>query len=160
MGPQEGHTLFSIPRELTLSARTSSLPELLGKSLWKQSQLGKGWVGLILCMMWEESRGQASPWSTYLSTRRVSFLLRDDVFMSQYPIATLPESFDTPMFWNDEDIKELQGTAVVGVCMISRIVTLIDILLEDKIGKADAEKDYYEKLVPVVKVTITGKTLI
>lgn len=64
------------------------------------------------------------------------------------------------MFWNDEDIKELQGTAVVGVCMISRIVTLIDILLEDKIGKADAEKDYYEKLVPVVKVTITGKTLI
>ena len=144
VGPQEGHTLFSIPRELTLSARTSSLPELLGKSSWKQSQLGKGWVGLILC----------------LSTRRVSFLLRDDVFMSQYPIATLPESFDTPMFWNDEDIKELQGTAVVGVCMISRIVTLIDILLEDKIGKADAEKDYYEKLVPVVKVTITGKTLI
>ncbi|KAI8968075.1 SET domain-containing protein [Trametes punicea] len=109
----EDHILFTIPRDLTLSTRTSSLPSLLGKS-WKEYRLHEGWAGLILCMMWEESRGSDSKWSGYL--------------------ATLPTKFDTPMFWDEEDLKELQGTAVV-----------------DKIGRDDAERDYYEKLVPAMK---------
>jgi len=25
-----------------------------------------GWVGLILCMMWEEARGNQGKWSAYL----------------------------------------------------------------------------------------------
>ena len=30
-------------------------------------------------------------------------------------LAALPEKFDTPMFWEKDEIKELQGTAVVGL---------------------------------------------
>ncbi|CCL99660.1 uncharacterized protein FIBRA_01680 [Fibroporia radiculosa] len=89
----EGFTLFTIPRELTLSTRTSSLPGRIGKPAWKHFGLDKGWVGLILCIMWEEAQGSSSKWSGYLSS--------------------LPSSFDTPMFWNSADLQELQGTAVV-----------------------------------------------
>ncbi|OBZ70756.1 N-lysine methyltransferase setd6 [Grifola frondosa] len=110
----EGHTLFSIPRQLTLSTRTSALPRLLGEKCWTQFGLGNGWVGLILCMMWEESRGSTSPWYGYL--------------------ACLPTTFDTPMFWSEEELQELQGTAVV-----------------EKIGKKEAEQDYYEKLIPAIQ---------
>lgn len=63
---QEGHELFVIPRSLTLSTRTSTLPGLLGKQAWKEYKLDVGWAGLILCMMWEESQGASSRWSGYL----------------------------------------------------------------------------------------------
>lgn len=63
---QEGHTLFAIPRSLTLSTRTSSLPQLFGPDQWKERKLDQGWVGLILCMMWEVSRGSSSTWAEYL----------------------------------------------------------------------------------------------
>ncbi|KAH8118945.1 SET domain-containing protein [Phellopilus nigrolimitatus] len=89
----EGHTLFTIPRSLTLSTRTSSLPNLVGNVAWKRLGLDKGWIGLILCMMWEESLGEKSRWSGYLET--------------------LPKKFDTPMFWSADDLKELYGTAVI-----------------------------------------------
>ncbi|KAL5485514.1 RMS1 [Sanghuangporus weigelae] len=109
----EGHTLFTIPRSLTLSTRTSVLPRLLGDASWRSFQLNKGWVGLILCMMWEESRGSESKWSGYLEI--------------------LPTAFDTPMFWSENELKELEGTAVL-----------------EKIGKEETEKDFREKLIPVV----------
>ncbi|PIL36034.1 transcription factor [Ganoderma sinense ZZ0214-1] len=109
----EDYTIFSLPRDLTLSTRTSTLPTLMGKA-WKEHGLHEGWAGLILCMMWEESRGADSKWSGYL--------------------AALPNEFDTPMFWAEEDLKELQGTAVV-----------------DKIGRHEAERDYHEKVTPAVK---------
>jgi len=63
---QEGHTLFTIPRSLTLSTRTSLVPALLGPVKWKNHELDKGWVGLILCMMWEEAQGASSKWSRYM----------------------------------------------------------------------------------------------
>ncbi|EMD33693.1 hypothetical protein CERSUDRAFT_56467 [Gelatoporia subvermispora B] len=110
----EGHALFSIPRGLTLSLRTSSLPTRFGIEAWKQHGLHEGWVGLILCMMWEESLGGSSKWSEYMSS--------------------MPDTFTTPMFWSEEEIQELKGTAVV-----------------DKIGRDDAERDYYEKLIPAIK---------
>ncbi|KAI0335074.1 SET domain-containing protein [Cubamyces sp. BRFM 1775] len=109
----EDHTLFTIPRDLTLSMRTSSLPNLMGKS-WKEHGLHEGWAGLILCMMWEESKGPESKWSGYLDV--------------------LPNKFDTPMFWGEEDVQELQGTAVV-----------------DKIGRDEAERDYHDKVAPAIK---------
>ncbi|OSD07030.1 SET domain-containing protein [Trametes coccinea BRFM310] len=109
----EDYTLFTIPRDLTLSMRTSALPNLMGKA-WKEHGLHEGWAGLILCMMWEESRGAESRWSGYL--------------------AALPSRFDTPMFWGEEDLKELQGTAVV-----------------DKIGRDEAERDYHQKITPALK---------
>ncbi|KAI0066033.1 SET domain-containing protein [Artomyces pyxidatus] len=89
----EGHTLFTLPRDLTLSTRTSKLPNLVGQMEWKKRGLHSGWVGLILSMMWEEAQGSASRWRTYLES--------------------LPTSFDTPMFWSPDDLEELKGTAVV-----------------------------------------------
>ncbi|CDO69162.1 hypothetical protein BN946_scf185042.g64 [Trametes cinnabarina] len=85
----------------------------MGKA-WKEHGLHEGWAGLILCMMWEESRGTESKWSGYL--------------------AALPSKFDTPMFWGEEDLQELQGTAVVG-----------------KIGRDEAERNYHEKVAPAIK---------
>ncbi|KAK7692209.1 hypothetical protein QCA50_003833 [Cerrena zonata] len=110
----EGYTLFEIPRGLTLSLRTSSLPEKFGISAWRKHGLHQGWAGLILCMMWEESLQELSNWSGYLSI--------------------LPSSFDTPMFWSEEELAELKGTAVV-----------------DKIGRGDAERDYHEKVTPAIR---------
>ncbi|KAI0314231.1 SET domain-containing protein [Amylostereum chailletii] len=110
----EGYTLFSLPRELTLSTRTSSLLGRLGTSAWKEHGLHVGWAGLILCMMWEAALGADSKWSAYLGL--------------------LPSSFDTPMFWTEEELMELKATAVV-----------------DKLGKDQAEKDYREKIVPVLQ---------
>jgi hypothetical protein len=66
--PQQGHTLFTLPRHLTLSTRTSSLPSLIGEDDWKKHGLDVGWAGLILCLMWEGARGTTSKWSTYLGT--------------------------------------------------------------------------------------------
>lgn len=36
-------------------------------------------------------------------------------FFSTQCTASLPTQFDTPMFWSDEELQELQGTAVVGL---------------------------------------------
>ncbi|KAF6763120.1 hypothetical protein DFP72DRAFT_874754 [Ephemerocybe angulata] len=110
----EGHVLFSIPRDLTLSTRTSSLPNLFGLDEWKRFKLDEGWSGLILSMMWEAAQGPKSKWSEYMSI--------------------LPTSFDTPMFWDEKDLAELQGTSIVS-----------------KLGKEDAEEEYKTKLVPALE---------
>ncbi|KAF9653963.1 SET domain-containing protein [Thelephora ganbajun] len=110
----EGHVLFAIPRTLTLSTRSCALLDLFGNNSWTSFQLHEGWAGLILCMMWEESMVEKSKWFQYF--------------------ASLPSHFDTPMFWNDEELAELRGTSVVG-----------------KIGRSEAENDYYNKVVPAVK---------
>ncbi|KAF9462462.1 hypothetical protein BDZ94DRAFT_1367166 [Collybia nuda] len=109
-----GHTLFTIPRLLTLSTRTSRLPSIFGEEKWKKMKLGEGWVGLILCMMWETASGPSSKWFEYL--------------------ATLPTRFDTPMFWDEHDLGELAGTSLV-----------------EKLGRADAEQSYREKLLPAIE---------
>ncbi|KAG1861544.1 hypothetical protein DFJ58DRAFT_777259 [Suillus subalutaceus] len=110
----ENHTIFTLPRSLTLSTQTSALPSEFGFEAWREHKLHKGWVGLILCMMWEEAQGNQGKWITYLTS--------------------LPTQFDTPIFWSDEELRELQGTAVV-----------------DKIGRDEAERDYHEKLAPAIK---------
>lgn len=113
----ENHTIFTLPRSLILSTQTSTLPSVFGFEAWRKHKLHKGWVGLILCMMWEEAQGSQGKWITYLTS--------------------LPTQFDTPMFWSDEELKELQGTAVV-----------------DKIGRDEAERDYHEKLAPAIKTRL------
>ncbi|KAJ3809029.1 hypothetical protein F5876DRAFT_44779 [Lentinula aff. lateritia] len=107
-------TLFTIPRPLTLSTKTSLLPEKFGPRAWNEHKLDKGWSGLILCMMWEDARTFKSKWRCYL--------------------ATLPTAFDTPMFWSEKDLKELEGTSVV-----------------EKLGKEDAERDYHDKVFPAIQ---------
>ncbi|KIK24817.1 hypothetical protein PISMIDRAFT_61013, partial [Pisolithus microcarpus 441] len=116
------HTLFTLPRSLTLSTRTSPLPLLFGIDKWRAHKLHKNWVGLILCLMWEDARAHddvpcipgATKWSPYMRT--------------------LPITFHTPMFWSEDDLQELKGTTVV-----------------DKIGRDDAERAYLETLLPAIK---------
>ncbi|KAJ7091963.1 SET domain-containing protein [Mycena belliarum] len=52
---------------------------------------------------------------------------------AQY-LGSLPTAFDTPMFWSDLELEQLKGTSVVG-----------------KLGKEDAERDFTEKLIPLVR---------
>ncbi|KAM6502113.1 hypothetical protein JOM56_002090 [Amanita muscaria] len=84
--------------------------------------LDKGWSGLILCMMWEQAKGPYSKWHDYLgvsirepSRRLILFAMT----------AILPGHFHTPMFWNEEDLQELTGTAVVGRFLETRYHTSI-----------------------------------
>ncbi|KAF8598809.1 SET domain-containing protein [Ceratobasidium sp. AG-I] len=106
------HVLFEIPRNLLLSTRTCELKRRLGKDEW--ARLGKGWTPLICCMMWEAAKGRESIWEGYLNT--------------------MPVTFDTPMFWPETDIEELQGTTIA-----------------EKIGREEAEKEYIERLLPLIQ---------
>lgn len=72
------------------------------------------WSALILIMMFEHFRGENSQWKPYLDV--------------------LPATFDTPMFWSDEELEELQGSS-----------------LRSKIGRASADKMFLEKLVPIIR---------
>ncbi|KAF9481573.1 SET domain-containing protein [Pholiota conissans] len=110
----EGHTVFSIPRTLVLSTRTSQLPNRFGEVPWRGFGLHEGWSGLMLCMMWEAALGAQSKWGPYFDI--------------------MPSTFDTPMFWNDIDLAELQGTSVV-----------------EKLGREQANKDYNEKVIPAMQ---------
>ena len=87
---KEGTVLFTIPRLILLSTRTSALPNLLGKEDW--TLLDKGWTGLILCMMYEEAQGEASRWCDYL---------RD-----------LPTDFDTLIYWSEDELDMLQASTI------------------------------------------------
>ncbi|KAF4620915.1 hypothetical protein D9613_000307 [Agrocybe pediades] len=89
----ENHVLFSVPRSLILSTRTSALPSKFGPAAWKRFKLHQGWAGLMLCMMWEAAQGAQSKWSAYLDM--------------------MPRKFDTPMFWSEAELEELKGTSVV-----------------------------------------------
>ncbi|KZS98467.1 SET domain-containing protein [Sistotremastrum niveocremeum HHB9708] len=111
---QEGENLFTLPRSLTLSTHTSSLTSLFSLDAWKSHKLDKNWTGLVLCMLWEAAQGPESKWFHY--------------------IASLPDSFETPMFWSEEELLELRGTSVL-----------------EKIGKKEAEENYWNQLLPAVK---------
>ena len=93
--------------------RTSSLPDKFGQAQWKKFGLYEGWTGLILCMLWEEAQGASSKWHGFFR----AYALRQPTSAQHayaFP-AILPSAFDTPMFWEENDIAELKGTAVVGV---------------------------------------------
>ncbi|PHZ17134.1 RuBisCO-cytochrome methylase [Rhizopus microsporus ATCC 52813] len=83
---KEGDVLFSLPRSILLSQVTSSLKD-------KVSELSElpGWAPLILCMMYEIDKPE-SFWKPYFDV--------------------LPREFSTPMFWNQDDLKELEGTDI------------------------------------------------
>ncbi|KIJ11785.1 hypothetical protein PAXINDRAFT_101548 [Paxillus involutus ATCC 200175] len=128
-----GHTLFTLPRALTLSTRTSPLPALFGLGAWRVHRLHRGWVGLILCIMWEDAwaHERAADGDSEDKTNT-------NAKWAPY-IRTLPSTFDTPMFWSAEELEELKGTAVI-----------------DKIGRDDAERAYWESVVPAIKVRTYG----
>jgi SET domain-containing protein 6 len=65
-------------------------------------------------MLYEYKNGNASNWASYF--------------------AVLPTSFDTPMFWTDDELAELQASAVI-----------------NKIGKEGADEVFTEQLLPVIE---------
>lgn len=72
------------------------------------------WSCLILVMIYEYLRGQDSFWRSYFDV--------------------LPETFNTPMFWSDEELGELQASPV-----------------RQKVGKNEAEEMFRTNILPVVR---------
>lgn len=63
------------------------------------------------------------------------------------------------MFWSEADLEELKGTAVVGRSAIlsSPVPSSIRFQpssspLAEKVGQADAEKDFHNKILPAIQV--------
>jgi len=106
----EDEVVFSIHPNLRLSSDTSNLKTLLPGDTFTKLET---WPALILTMMYESR--SASPWRPYFDV--------------------LPSTFDSLMFWDDAELKELQGSAVV-----------------DKIGRQEAEALYRHTLLPVIEV--------
>ncbi|PTB69416.1 UV-endonuclease UvdE [Trichoderma citrinoviride] len=72
------------------------------------------WSTLIIVMMYEYFKGSESKWKPYIDV--------------------LPASFETPMFWTDAELDELQASAT-----------------RSKVGKESAEKMFQDKVLPVVR---------
>ncbi|KAK5465414.1 Ribosomal lysine N-methyltransferase 4 [Exophiala xenobiotica] len=105
----EDEELFAVPRRLVLMTTTSSIPPTVLAPL---ADTGT-WPPLIMTIIFEYLRRQESPWHPYFQV--------------------LPTTFDSLMFWNDEELAELQASAVA-----------------DKIGKAEAEATWKETIIPVM----------
>ncbi|EIW73186.1 hypothetical protein M231_07434 [Tremella mesenterica] len=120
--------LFHIPSNLLLTPYTSRLASLLADEEW--DKLDIGWARLILVMMYETSLGQKSKWYQYLSKLflpcRPTWLIAET--------ESMPTKFDTPMFWDETRRAELIGTD-----------------LEGRIGREDADKQYFEILLPIIQ---------
>ena len=116
---QKNELLFTIPANTTLSPRTSSL-----KSVLPELDSLDEWMQLILVMLFENQR-PSSPWREYLSSSREwEVLLTVDI---------LPQHFDTPMFWTEQELQELEGTEIL-----------------PRIGKQKSEEQYTQQLLPVI----------
>ncbi|SPO00744.1 related to RMS1 - regulatory protein [Cephalotrichum gorgonifer] len=116
--------LFTIPRPGVINITTSDLfqrlPDLLSKDLSGsiddddlEDSSSDPWLSLILVLIYEYLQGERSRWKAYFDI--------------------LPVEFDTPMFWSEEDLMELQASSVVS-----------------KIGKAEADSMFLQKVVPAV----------
>ncbi|CAO3637854.1 unnamed protein product [Cunninghamella blakesleeana] len=86
---KEDEILFTIPRKILFSSKTSllSTKEDMNSVLETLS----GWTPLILCMMYEINNKE-SFWKPYFDV--------------------LPRTFTTPMFW--PDLKSLEATGIIG----------------------------------------------
>jgi SET domain-containing protein 6 len=103
--------LFRIPRSAILSVSTSILSSEVPASTF--AHLGP-WLSLILVMLYEYHNIPSSFWSAYF--------------------AVLPTEFNTLMFWSEDEVAELQASAVIG-----------------KIGKEGADDMFVEQLLPVIE---------
>ncbi|KAI4606118.1 hypothetical protein J4E80_010326 [Alternaria sp. BMP 0032] len=107
----EHELLFRIPRASILSVENSILSREIPASTF--TLLGP-WLSLILVMLYEYHNGSASNWAPYF--------------------AVLPTEFNTLMFWSEDELAELQASAVV-----------------TKIGKEGADEAFTEQLLPVIE---------
>jgi SET domain-containing protein 6 len=108
---------------LIISVETSELPRKLPE-VFDAFVGGEGddekepldpWTSLILVMMYEHLQGDASRWKPYMDV--------------------LPRTFDTPIFWSEAELKELEGTC----------------LTTEKIGKQQSDDMLRSRVVPVVQ---------
>jgi len=104
--------LFSIPRRIVLSVQNSLFKQQHGDLL--SSLAEDPWLSLILVMIYEHGRRSESNWKLYFDI--------------------LPSSFDTLIYWSENEMEELQASAVV-----------------KKIGKAEADQIFEEKIWPIVE---------
>ncbi|TIB86900.1 RuBisCO-cytochrome methylase [Wallemia mellicola] len=88
-------SLFTIPRDIVLSTRTSSFKEKVGQDVYKQLENDNigSWTPLIMAMCWEYNQGGSSKWDAYFKI--------------------LPKQFTSLMFWSKEELSLLKGTTVV-----------------------------------------------
>ncbi|KAG6306289.1 hypothetical protein E4U22_004524 [Claviceps purpurea] len=113
-------TLFTIPRSAIITPDTSMIKEHLNRSTYEShgdqddQQALDSWSFLILTLMHEYLQGNDSLWKNYLDI--------------------LPDAFDTPMFWTDQELAQLQGSATSG-----------------KIGKDTAEDMFRRRLIPIIR---------
>ncbi|KAJ4326417.1 Ribosomal lysine N-methyltransferase 4 [Neodidymelliopsis sp. IMI 364377] len=114
-------TLFTIPRSAIINVETSELPKKLPEVFEtafeeedEDTEPLDPWESLILIMVYEYLQGDASRWKPYLDV--------------------LPTTFDTPMFWSESELKELEGT----------------VLTSDKIGKQTSDDKLRSRIVPIV----------
>ena len=81
--------LFSIPHSAVLSDFNSDLQTYISDDLATLDS----WLRLVLVMVYESGKGQASKWWPYWRI--------------------LPHEFDTLIYWSPTELRELQGSAVV-----------------------------------------------
>jgi hypothetical protein len=74
----------------------------------------QAWLGLIYVLIYEHFKGHDSKWKPYLDV--------------------LPRKFDTPMFWSDNELAELQ-----------------DSRLRQRIARSDADAFFEQKVVPTIR---------
>ncbi|KOS16992.1 Ribosomal N-lysine methyltransferase 4 [Escovopsis weberi] len=113
--------LFTIPRSMILNPDTFALREPQGKILraFKDEHGGP--------------EGQPSPWPLMI------MILMSEFFQDQRSrflpyIEVLPGAFETPMFWTEEELAQLQASPT-----------------RSKIGKDAAEHMFREKIVPFIR---------
>lgn len=109
--------LFTIPRSIVMTKDNSNLhtkdPTIFDRfdEIPDLEEENAEWLKLVITLMYEDFCQDSAPWKAYLDV--------------------LPEKFDTLMFWNEDELEELHGSAV-----------------RQKIGKAEADKMFRTKLLP------------
>lgn len=113
--------MFTIPRDAIINVQTSELskklPHVFDGSIDEMDEDAApldSWGSLILVLLYEYLRGDASRWKPYFDV--------------------LPEEFDTPIFWSEDELKELEGTS----------------LTAEKVGKNESDTMLRQKILPVV----------
>ncbi|KAI1440205.1 SET domain-containing protein [Annulohypoxylon stygium] len=126
----EDTVLFSIPRTSIINTQTSDLPKRIPQVFEttgledadneadedgsETSGPPDNWISLILVMIYEYLQGDKSRWKPYFDV--------------------LPTQFETLMYWSEQDLQELQASAMVG-----------------KIGKDEADEMFRARVLPVVE---------
>ncbi|KAI1078686.1 SET domain-containing protein [Whalleya microplaca] len=121
--------LFTIPRAAIINTETSDLPKRIPEIFAttglddvdneadedgdETSGPPDTWVSLILIMIYEYLQGDSSRWKPYFEV--------------------LPSEFETLMWWSDQELDELQASAIIS-----------------KVGKEEADGMFRSKVLPVI----------